>query len=102
MTQNHTSGPWVAKPGNSGLVLIESGEAIAQVISHGDLDQFAANTRLVAAAPKLLAALEEMARIAWSMRVANNNAGCNNAHFQRLAECEELAHIVLAAVKGEA
>lgn len=69
----HTSGPWVAEPadmfGDHNIVLAEGDDrrAIAAVVSNMRPErEVAANARLIAAAPDLLAVAKEMVASEWS------------------------------------
>jgi hypothetical protein len=62
MTTKHTPGPWVIGKRDHDVVMVDtaSGTAICDV--YGESDDRPANARLIAAAPDLLAALEDIAR----------------------------------------
>lgn len=62
MKQQHTPGPWIQGcedfP-NSGDIYAEDGSLIAEVFVNGEPESMVANARLIAAAPDLLALLED-------------------------------------------
>lgn len=63
MSQQHTPGPWAAKPSMLRAVCITSASgpvATTSSASHVSRDTNIANARLIAAAPELLAALQGM------------------------------------------
>ena len=64
-TANHTPGPWVVEACGACIQVAQSPDhpAIAEMWLRGNRDQELANARLIAAAPDLLAALQELAEI---------------------------------------
>lgn len=67
MTQKHTPGPWVADLGEAFHIREQDGGRVAQLVftagrygmkGRRNGDEVAANARLIAAAPELLAALK--------------------------------------------
>ena len=62
MSTQHTSGPWGYKPGNSVLTIVNGKRVIARTDGlywQKFTSEDEANARLIAAAPELLAAVEE-------------------------------------------
>ncbi len=91
MASQHTAGPWVRNgcglievPGKFGLT---THTGIACVISD---DEMEANERLIAAAPDMLEALREIARLGVNMR----------GDFSRSAKQSEIARAVIAKAEG--
>ena len=93
----HTPGPWRLNAGNETLVMGSNQRPIARAECGGiagiGLAEAEANARLIAAAPDLLAALEEMAAVfGWQSPNANPTVDAAIA----------AARALLARIKGEA
>jgi len=58
----HTPGPWKVDADERSVIAAPNGEWVAQVITQRHLDEKRANAKLIAAAPNLLAALEDIAK----------------------------------------
>ena len=63
MSTKHTPGPWVDRGGMPALITNSGGALIAKPLAHGNqtVDEYRANTSLIAAAPELLEALQTIA-----------------------------------------
>ena len=61
-TAQHTPGPWRATQGQLGSIVLVgvNGRAVAKIFRDGNRDDFEANARLIAAAPELLEAAQEL------------------------------------------
>jgi len=111
----HSPGPWKLDSEYGDEIVDARGNSVAEcrggrfVSSEagGPADQFelpartAANARLVAAAPEMLAALELIAQFAREVLTANRvhgDLGCPNAH---LAEIRDVAALAIRNARGE-
>jgi hypothetical protein len=87
MSEKHTQGPWWASEGYSFVLMVKapsrSGASVAHVLPHVEIpdEEAKANYHLIAAAPELLEALEELLSREWqdddgapTLEVARSNA----------------------------
>ena len=93
MTTEHTPGPWQSFNGGAVVGTVENsgGSTYVADIRHRANGESAANARLIAAAPDMLAALERIAAI----------TGSTGGHKSMVEEFQFLAHAAIAKARGE-
>lgn len=98
----HTEGPWSLDFGDDGAVVYKEGVAAIANIPD-DLQSSRANARLIAAAPELLAALEEantlLTYCADSEPMGDANKG-NVWDFERVENAIQAARAAIARARG--
>lgn len=82
----HTPGPWIddGHDGKDTQIVNSKWGAVAHVIYNGDCSQRVANARLIAAAPELLQALEDVI-LDWETQAAITNANMPSISTARAA-----------------
>lgn len=102
MSAAHTSGPWAVVPGHRGFIITANGGAydIAVVRDIGNKDN-EANARLIAAAPCLLDALQEVIGIVQASIVNAKNRGEFPLIVADLERREANARAAIAKATGE-
>lgn len=97
----HTPGPWLLWQNDKGAFVINMADGVSVICSRNDFDHKAAesiaNGRLIAEAPKLLAALRLLDEFAWTSMQADCIESLNEAN-RRLA----IARAAIANAMGRA
>ena len=94
MSSKHTPGPWSESP-DGAKIYGADGVPVAKVAAAGRPRAVrSANSRLIAAAPDMLDALDEILALASAPVAINQNAGERNRHALNLVR-----YVALAAIK---
>lgn len=76
----HTQGPWIEREKHDAMIAIGVNSNVAEVIVYSDCrDECEANARLIAAAPELLEALEELYAAFPDCNAENGGKACQKA-----------------------
>ncbi len=102
----HTPGPWKHNRGpvSESIYAPDGNGHLVAILYHGDADNQAANARLIAAAPDLLEALEELLQHKPAFRtmpLGAPNSYARQEQYSHIA-AEDKARAAIAKAKGEA